>query len=424
MSLGNRHGFGLALLVRRSMRQHLLSTIVTIISTALASGLVLAVVSLDAQSRDAFTGGPVGFDAVLGARGSQLQLVLNTVFHLETSPGNLPWSMYQAIAADPRVALAIPYAVGDNFRGYRIVGTTDDLFTKLELRPGEKLGFEAGHAFDPAKREAVVGSFAARRTGLKLGSIFNPYHGVVYDESKKHDDEYVVTGILEPTNTPSDRVIWIPIDGLFRLSGHVLRGSGATYVPKAGEAIPDEAKEVSAVMLKFKAPQAGFLLDQTINKQGKVATLAWPIGRVMAELFEKLGWVSGVLRLVAYLVAVVAAASILASLHNSMSERRRELAILRAIGARRRSVFAAIVLEAAATAAAGSVLGFVVYAAILGVARAIVRSETGVLLDPLYFHPVLLIAPIAMVALGTLAGVVPGLRAYRTEVAASLGAAE
>src|SRR6187549_2035944 len=116
--------FGLMSLVRHSLRQHALSTTITVISVGLATGLTMAVFAINRQTYEAFTGGQAGFDAVLGARGSQLQLVLNTVFHLETSPGNIPWSMYQEMARNPKVELAIPYAVGDNYKGYRIVGTT------------------------------------------------------------------------------------------------------------------------------------------------------------------------------------------------------------------------------------------------------------------------------------------------------------
>ena len=131
---------GIFLIARKSLAQHRLSTVITVLSVALAAGLVMAVFSIRDQTYDAFTGGPTGFDAVLGARGSQLQLVLNTVFHLETSPGNIPWEMYEAIKRDPNVGLAVPYAVGDNYRGYRIVGTEKSLFTDLEYsspsRPG------------------------------------------------------------------------------------------------------------------------------------------------------------------------------------------------------------------------------------------------------------------------------------------------
>src|SRR5262245_19347546 len=112
---------------------------ITTLAIALASGLVMSVFIIKDQAYSAFTGGAIGYDAVLGARGSQLQLVLNTVFHLETSPGNLPWAIYQTIASDTRVELAIPYAVGDNYQGFRIVGTTEEIFSKFEYQRGQRL---------------------------------------------------------------------------------------------------------------------------------------------------------------------------------------------------------------------------------------------------------------------------------------------
>ncbi len=410
---------GLWLIVSRSLRQHALSTAVTACSVAMAAGLVMAVFAIKSQTYDAFTGGSNGFDAVLGARGSQLQLVLNTVFHLETSPGNIPWSMYQAIAQDDGVALAVPYAVGDNYQGFRIVGTTPDLFEKF---PGEGgIRVESGGRFFTADaREAVVGSVVAQRTGLTTGATVNPYHGLIFDENKRHEDEYTVVGVLEATNSPLDRIVWIPIEGVYRMSGHVLRGTGRNFRPEAGQAIPEEHREVSAVMLKLKDPQAGIYLDQTINRQGTRATLAWPIGRSMADLFDKIGWVNRVLELVAYLVVLVAAGTILSSLYNTMNERRREFAILRSLGARKSTVFSAIVAEATAIAGLGALLGYVVYAGILGIAFLIVRAQTGVVLDVFKADPVLWMTPIAMIVVGALSGLVPAFKAYRTDVASNL----
>lgn len=412
---------GILLMVRRSLGQHRLSTSVTVLSVALAAGLVMSVFAVNRQARDAFTTGEVGFDAVLGARGSQLQLVLNTVYHLETSPGNLPWSVYQAVEKDPRVTLAVPYAVGDNYRGFRIVGTTLDMFTRFEYSKGRKLeAYPGGRLFDPQRREALIGSVVARRTGLKVGDRINPYHGVTFDEAARHEDEYVVTGVLRTTNTPSDRVVWIPIEGLFRMEGHRLRGTGKEYTAEPGQPIPDEHKEVSAVMIRFRNPKDGFLFEHEVNKQGKVATLAWPIGKVMAELFDKMGWVNRILELVAYLVCLVAAGSILASLYNTMKERRREIAILRALGARRGTVFGAIVLEAGTIAAIGSAIGYMAYAVILLGARTVVRAQTGVELEVWALHPSLWGTSGGMIALGMLAGLLPAWEAYRTDVAENL----
>ncbi len=408
-------------LVRRSLRQHALSSFVTIVSVGLAAGLTMSVFAINAQTYDAFTGGKVGFDAVLGARGSQLQLVLNTVFHLETSPGNIPWSLYKEISEDPRVTLAIPYAVGDNYQGYRIVGTTEEMFTKFTYREGQGFVLEpGGRVFDESKKEAILGNYVAEKLGMTVGSTFTPYHGLQFSEREKHQDEYTVVAIMEPTNGPSDRVVWIPIEGIYRMSGHVLRGSGKPMRARPGEVIAEENLEVSAVMLKLRNPQAGFLLNGQINQQGKVATLAWPIARVMAELFDRIGWVSRILTMVAYLIVVVAAGSILASIYNTMNERRREFAILRALGARRSTVFSAIVLEASTITTIGALLGFLVYGGILAAAFVIVRAQTGVVLDAFRFDHALWMTPVGMILLGALAGLVPAFKAYRTDVASNL----
>jgi putative ABC transport system permease protein len=311
------------LIVFKSLRHHALSTIVTALSIALAGGLLMSVWSVKTQSQDTFMGVNEGFDAVLGARGSKLQLVLNSIFHLEASSGNIEWSDYQAILRNPRVALAVPIGVGDNYKGYRLVGTLLSMFDKVEYAPGKKFELQpGGNFFEETNREAVAGDFAARKLGLKVSDEFHPYHGLIYDEKSQHAETYVITGILKPSNTPADRVIWMPLEGLQKMKGHD----------------PKSATEVSAVLVKLKAgnPMAGFQMDQFYNKMGDRLTFAWPIGRVVAELFDKIGWFDKILALITYLVAVVATASILASIYNSMNERRREIAILRALGARRR----------------------------------------------------------------------------------------
>jgi putative ABC transport system permease protein len=408
----------LLLYVRRSLRQHALSTIVTAASVALASGLLMGVFAIKDQARAAFTAGHTGYDAVLGARGSQLQLVLNSIFHLDTSPGNIPWKLYTEIRDTPGVTAAVPYAVGDNYRGFRIVGTTPEAFNAPVGR-GFKLA-AGGKWFNPDEKEAVVGSYVAQKTGLAAGSRFNPYHGLAYNPAMRHPDEYIVTGVLEPTNTPCDRVVWIPIDGMYRMAGHVLRGAGTEFIPQPGQSIPDEDKEVSAVMLRLASPEAGFMLNQMVNRQGNAATLAWPIGKVMEEVFDKFGWLDRVLALIAVMTALVSCACILAALYNTISERRREFAILRALGARKRAVLGAVLMESSAIAGVGAVCGYPVYAALLFAASLVIKAQTGVELNIFYWHPALLWTPAAMFFLGGLAGLVPALKAYATPVAENL----
>ena len=186
----------LLLIVRRSLRQHLLSTLITALSIALAGGLLMSVWVVKEQSQATFTQVNAGFDAVLGARGSKLQLVLNAIFHLEASPGNLAYADYEFVKRHPAVKLAIPIAVGDNLRGFRLVGTIPELFTQVEYAPGKKYALAAGVPFDPAAKEAVVGSFAAAQLGLQVGDTFHPFHGLVYDEKNQHAETYKVAGVL------------------------------------------------------------------------------------------------------------------------------------------------------------------------------------------------------------------------------------
>lgn len=397
----------LPLIIYRSLRQHALSTVVTAGSIALACGLMLCVWMVKTQSQTAFTQTTTGFDAVLGARGSKLQLVLNAIFHLEASPGNLAWADYEMVKRHPAVKAAIPIAVGDNLRGYRIAGTVPELFEKVEYAPGKKFAVAAGGKFfgaAPDAREAVVGAFAAQKLGLKVGDTFKPFHGLAFDEKNQHEEIFTVVGVLLPTNTPIDRVVWIPLKGVQTMSGHDAKA----------------ATDVSAVLIQLRTPTAGFMLDMMYNKQGNRLTLAFPVGAIIAELFGKIAWFDQVLTLVAYLVALVAAGSVLASIYNSMSARRRDLAILRALGARRRTIFGAVVAEAACIGALGAAAGFAVYYGLFAGVAGVIRAQTGVVLDLGAKHPVLWICPLAMVVLCAIGGVVPAIKAYRTPVAETL----
>ncbi len=395
------------LIISRSLRQHALSTVITALSIALATGLLMSVWTIKVQSNNAFTSMNCGFDAVLGARGSKLQLVLNSIFHLDESPGNIAWEHYETIKKNPNIQAAIPIAVGDNYHGYRLVGTTTNLFSDVEYVPGKKFTvLSGGRVFDQEYREAVVGSYVAERLGLKFGDKFQPYHGLIFNEKDQHAETYVVVGIMEASNTPADRVIWIPLAGLQKMSGHTAAS----------------ADQLSAVLIKFKAgsPLIGRQLEQMYNKQGDKLTFAWPIAMIVAQLFNKIAWFDKVLAAVAVLVAVVAAGSVLASIYNSMNERRRDIAILRALGARKGTIFSAVVLEAASIGAIGAVAGLVVYGLITMAAAQVIRAQTGVVLDATAFNPMMLGAPLGLIALSALCGVVPAFKAYRTNVADNL----
>lgn len=396
-------------IVFKSLRQHALATALTSISMALAAGLLFSVWVVRDQVHQTITQTTGGFDAVLGARSSKLQLVLNAIFHLETSPANIEWSDYEEIARHPSIELAVPIAMGDNFRGFRVVGTLPEYFERSEHALGRRFKVaRGGRLFDPQLREAVVGSFAARQLRLRPGDRFRPYHGLNFDPKEEHTEEYVVVGLLEPSNTPVDRVIWIPLEGVQKMGGHAQKA----------------ASEISDVLLKLRTPVAGRTMDLLYNKQGSRMTFAWPIGATVAEFLNRFDWVETVMRQLTYLIAIISSLSILASMYNSMSARRRQIAIMRALGARRTTVVTSIVLEATMIGALGVAGGYFVFLAVMTTAAAAIRSQTGIVLSPLAWHPIFVLGSIALVALSSLAGLLPGVRAYRTDVATSLAPQE
>lgn len=395
------------LLARRGLRQHALSSVLAALLVALALGGWLTVWTVREESRRAFAQSVGAFDAVLGARGSPLQLVLAALFHLESPPGLVAPDDVEELRRHPAVARALPLAMGDNFQGWRVVGAPVELLRDVEWQPGRRPVVAAGgRLFDPNAPEAVVGSFAARKLGLRMGDQLHPNHGLDHGEEGDHEEAFLVVGVLEPTGTPLDRVIWIPLAGLQHLAGHD----------------PHAAESVTAVLVQLR-PEAralGFQLERHYNREGQRLTFAWPVAAVVSGLFERFEWFDRVLELGVLLAAVMATGCVLVALHGAMSARRRDWAILRALGARRSVLRAAVLAEAGLIGLGGSVAGGAVYAVAGRVVAAVLQANTGVLLDLSRWSPALLWAPVAMIVLCMLAGLGPAWRAQTTPVAENL----
>ncbi len=404
------------LMAARSLKGNKLSTLITAFSIALSCGLMMAVYAVKEQAKDAFVMKNVGFDAVVGAKGSPMQLVLNSLYHMEKSPGNIPWTFYKQLKRDRRAfKRVVPIAVGDNYFGYRLVGTTPELFEGEEF----KLPLGTGKVFDETKNEAIIGSIVAARTGLKIGDEIQAYHGLAFNPESKHNNFFKIVGILENSNTPSDRVIWIPIDSYFRMEGHVLRGAGEEFKAGANEEIPDEHKEVSALLVKTKALMFANRKINEINR-GTKATVAFPVASIMLELFDKIGWVHKVLELVSWLIIVVAATTVLVSIYNTLNDRKREFAILRSLGAPKTVLFRLILMQSFILSLLGVIASFGFYFLILSAAGKIIREQIGIMLDNFSYSPILWIGPLVMIGIALLTSLIPAFKAYGIDVSQNL----
>jgi len=400
------------LLAARGLRQHAASSWCAIALLALAAGGALAALALRDASARAFAAGTGPFDAVLGARGSPLQIVLASLYHLEAAPGLVPEAEVEKLSAHPAVAHAIPLVLGDNHEGWRLVGTSPGLFAP-ELWQGQPAAprlLPGGRLFDPARQEIVAGSQAAAALGLRLGDHLTPTHGLDYAaetaEDHAHEEEFTVVGLLKPTGTPVDRVLWTPVHALQHLDGHD----------------PAHAHDLSAVLIRFRpeAGAAGFMLAQNYNSPGGALTLAWPVAAHVAALFERFAWADRLMGVAAGFAAALSALCVVIALQTSLAQRRRDWAILRAIGARAHTLGAAILTEALLLGAAGAAGAAVVAGGLQSLVAWQIRVRTGVLLAPVPPAELLATGAGALLLTCALAALWPAWTALRSPVAEHL----
>jgi putative ABC transport system permease protein len=395
-------------IVLKNIVQRKLSSTLTSASIGLGVAVVIAVLALRAQTRESFEQSTFGYELIVGPKQfSPLQLVLNTVYHLETSPGNIPWSRYQDLSTHKAVAAAIPMSVGDSLRGARIVGTTEAFFSAFSLAlEGRAFRFDpvrleqamAGKEA-PGGFEAVVGARAAAQTGLRLGDTFQASHGVE-DAGSPHAEKWTVVGILKPSGTPNDRAIFINLDSFYEIKDH-RRSSG-----------------ISAILVKTRSLASSEQLKYDLNQLPDC--MAATPALVMAEFFTKFDWIPLMFLAIASLVVVMAAVSIFVAIYNSMSERRRAIAIMRALGARRATVLGIILLEAATLCLFGALAGLAVGHLLTAVAGGILSSRSGVGISAFAFRPEEAAVIAGVLLLGALAGILPALKAYRSDIADGL----
>ena len=397
--------------VSKSLKQNTFSAFLSIMAVSVSVLLILLVNGIYTNSKSAFLLDQLNLNAVIGPKSSGTQLVMNAFYHMDTSPANISYKYYQILSKDKRVELAIPYALGDNYLGYRIVGTNASIFNLPVLKDGT-LKLATGVKFDENKLEAVFGSQVARNLKIKIGDQINSFHGTVYKEDYKHDQVFKVVGILQPTQTPLDQVVLIPLDGFYRTDGHVLRNNGEIIELKENEAISDEHKEISAVMLKINNP---FYFNQMINRESKDLTFAF-LPTIVPEVLEKVGWGVKVLEYVSYLVIFIAGIVILVGIYNGLTQRIGEFAILRALGASRTFVFFRIIGESGVLVLLGMFFGAILYIISFQLLKTYFYQMTGVYLTFSEIPKLYYWLPCILLGVGFFAGLIPALKIYRTDV--------
>ncbi|MGE5193297.1 MAG: ABC transporter permease [Deltaproteobacteria bacterium] len=441
----------LVTIASKSIRQRWLASALTALSIALGVALMVAVLVINGVVTRMFSQNATGFQLILGAKGSPMQLVLNTIYFLDRPIENVAYLDYMKVKKLGWVEHAIAFALGDTTADgrFRIVGTFPEYF-EVEYVPGRKFELQEGK-FLEGKFDAVIGARVARAYDWKIGKKFPIAHGG--NTSDIHEEQFAVAGILAPTGLPLDRAVFIHYDGFYEIPGHGMtkqeaeaeaearrRNDGEIMVrnvgpgagdadpqanQKKGAAIPDEQKRVTAILVQTKGDgpaqkdAIAFLMKPLINK-GSAFQAVNPIEQIRKLLDDVVGNIRTMLLVMTVLIIVVSGVGIFVSIYNSMADRKREIAIMRALGARRRTVFSIIIAEAVLLCAGGGLAGLLLGHCLVFIAGPIVEARSDILIDPWFFESHELIILPALLVLAVIVGLVPGLTAYRADVAKGL----
>jgi putative ABC transport system permease protein len=398
-----------------SLRRHRASSALAALALASGVALLLAVAALRQQAHERFTQAGLGVDAVLGPKGSPLQIVLNAVYHLDDMPGRVPWTTFQAVKTHPAVADGFALVTGHSYGGVRVNAVETRFLSEFHWKPATPFALAAGR-LPTGVREAVAGAEAAARLGIAPGFRFCPVCGVNPGDPVHDRDEITVTGVLAATGTPHDRVIYLRLEDFYTLGGH-----GSDTAAMADDPAHRDISGAYLVLTRIRGGgfHPGIQDLQYQLRQSPKAQLVLP-AETMPRLFSVIGWVDRVLEAVAALVAVLGAAFLTLALLATLRERRRDLALLRALGAGRRTVGGLVLLQALVISIAGTLLGLVLAHGLLWYGCAVLTQETGLVFTPWCWSTthtlVLALAPL----LGLGAGLVPAIQAYRLPLLSTL----
>jgi putative ABC transport system permease protein len=429
-------------LTLKSLRNRKFTVSLTVTSLALGVALLLGVERMRQEAKTGFTNTISGTDLIVGARTGQVSLLLSSVFRIGSPSQNISWETYQKIADNPKIAWTIPISLGDSHRGYRVVGTSVDYFEHYRYADKRRLEIAAGDEFsDPS--DAVLGAEVAHRLGYRLGDEIVVAHGAGEVSFVEHADRpFRVCGILKATGTPVDRAVHVSLAGIEWMhegwdcdghdhsncdhghGGHASEsGAGGMARLAEIEALlagededPLQPGQITAFLVGMHSRADAVFLQRAINTYDGEALSAVMPGPALQELWQVVGVVEKTLLVISVFVVAVSLAGMLSALMTSLNERRREMAILRSVGARPAHIVTLVVGEAVAITILACAVGTAVLYALIVLARPIVLEKAGLQLgiSVLSGRELLLIA--AVLTIGLFVGLVPALRCYRNSL--------
>ena len=420
-----------------NLKSRPLNTLMSLILLTLGVSIISLLLMLNRQLEGSFTKNLKGIDLVVGAKGSPLQLILASVYHIDNPTGNIPLHEAEELAAHPLIEKTIPMAYGDFYQGYRILGTEVSYPAHYEVSISQGKLWEAPF-------EVSLGAKVAQRLGLAVGDEFYGQHGAGKNAEVHEGQAYRVVGILEASGTVVDQLILTPIESVWQIheeghgeahengeqeegaeeeehkeeEGHSHEGEHIDEEGPSEDHVHEEERDITAMLIKFRSPMGMVMLPRKINEETSMqaALPAIEINR----LFGLFAVGIDVLRAIAFAIILISGISVFISLYNSLKERRYEMALMRSLGASRWQLFSLVVLEGLILAALGFLLGILISrAGLLIINRAVASGYHYDLQGNLFLvEEVYLFG--ATLLVGLLAAALPAWQAFRLNISQTL----
>ncbi|EHD6028000.1 ABC transporter permease [Vibrio parahaemolyticus] len=399
----------------KSLMNRKATAVLTIMTVAISVILLLGVERIRTQAKDSFANTISGTDLIVGGRSGQVNLLLYSVFRIGNATNNIDWKSYQEFSQHRAVDWAIPISLGDSHKGFRVMGTNHSYFEHYKYGSKQPLTFSKGKEFN-GLFETVLGSDVAKQLGYQIGSEIIIAHGISDVGFSRHDKlPFKVVGILAPTGTPVDKTVHVSLEAIEAI--HVGWESGARLGPTPDAKVLQERdfqpKQITAMLVGLKSRIQTFALQRQINNYPKEPLSAIMPGVALHELWDMMSVAEQALMAVSGFVVIAGLLGMLSSLLTSLQERRREMAILRAMGARPRHVFSLLISEASLLTAAGIVTGVLGLYAILALLQPLIQQHYGInlTLSTLSAYEWMLLSFVQCA--GIVIGFIPAFRAYR-----------
>lgn len=408
----------LFLLVWNYLKSKPLNTVLNIVLLALGIAVITVLLLFNKQLEEKISSNAKGIDLVVGAKGSPLQLILCSIFHIDFPTGNINLNEAERIAKNRLIKGAIPLALGDSYQAYRIVGTNKNY---AELYDAELVQ----GAWWADEMETTIGANVAEALKFRVGDQFKSTHGLSLGGHSHEEKQFVVKGILKRTNTVLDNLILTSIESIWHVHEehseveemNKKSDVDSTFTPSrlvATHPAGDSTKEITSLLLQYRSPMAAIQLPRYINGQSSLQA-ASPAFET-ARLFSILGVGVDILMGFAYVLIFISALSIFIALYNSLKERRYDLAIMRSMGASRSKLFISMLLEGGTLTFFGSIIGVLLAHGILTVLAVLVEETRKAGISGIVFYREEWIILAGSLFLGVLCAFIPALQAYRTDI--------